>query len=188
MHEFKLREATATQDLDRLVEFVNAAYRGDSSKSGRAWTTEADLLDGQRVDSESLKELLRPAVEAAASSKSTILMLERDTELWGCVNLRRLPHNLAYLGMLTVAPQHQNSGAGRELLSRAETWVRQQWQVHGIEMTVIHLRHELISWYQRRGYSLTSETRPFPYDNPRFGLPRREDLHFVVLRKSWEIS
>ncbi|HRK07598.1 MAG TPA: GNAT family N-acetyltransferase [Pseudobdellovibrionaceae bacterium] len=187
MPDFKLREATATpQDLKRLVEFVNAAYRGPSSKSGRAWTTEADLLDGQRVDQASLAELMRADTSNAAASTSTILMLEHGTDLWGCVNLRRLPNNLAYLGMLTVAPKHQNSGAGRELLSRAEAWARQHWQVRGIEMTVIQLRHELISWYQRRGYSLTDETRPFPYNNPRFGLPRRDDLHFVVLTKVWE--
>ena len=50
-----------------------------------------------------------------------------------------------------------------------------------MEMTVIAQRSELIAWYQRRGYELTGETRPFPYDNARAGLPRRDDLQFVVL-------
>ena len=36
------------QDVIALNTLVNSAYRGDSSKIG--WTTEADLLDGQRVD------------------------------------------------------------------------------------------------------------------------------------------
>ena len=49
-------------------------------------------------------------------------------------------------------------------------------------MTVIARRRELIAWYERRGYALTGETRPFPMDDPRFGLPR-EPLFFVVLRK-----
>ena len=146
------------------------------------------MLDGKRVDQAFLAAELKPAdTSNATASTSTILMLEHGSELWGCVNLRLLPNKLAYLGMLTVAPKHQNSGAGRELLSRAEAWARQHWQVRGIDMTVIHLRQELISWYQRRGYSLTGETRPFPYDKPRFGLPRRKDLHFVVLRKIWEM-
>jgi hypothetical protein len=51
-------------------------------------------------------------------------------------------------------------------------------------MTVIAQRVELIAWYQRRGYELTGQTRPFPYDNERAGLPRRDDLHFTVLEKS----
>jgi len=37
-------------DVDDIVTLVTAAYRGDSSREG--WTTEADLLEGQRVDSE----------------------------------------------------------------------------------------------------------------------------------------
>ena len=50
-------------------------------------------------------------------------------------------------------------------------------------MTVIAQRHELIAWYERRGYRLTGERRPFPATDPRFGLPKRDDLEFVVLEK-----
>ena len=50
-------------------------------------------------------------------------------------------------------------------------------------MTVVDLRPELIGWYQRRGYQLTGEIRPFPYEDQRFGLPKRDDLRFVVLRR-----
>ncbi|WP_061512403.1 hypothetical protein [Brevibacterium ravenspurgense] len=35
-------------DAPALVDLIESAYRGDRSRSG--WTTEADLLDGQRVD------------------------------------------------------------------------------------------------------------------------------------------
>jgi hypothetical protein len=52
-----------------------------------------------------------------------------------------------------------------------------------MEMTVIEGRDELIAWYERRGYALTGERRPFPMDDPRFGLPRRP-LAFVVLTKA----
>jgi hypothetical protein len=41
----------------------------------------------------------------------------------------------------------------------------------------------LIAWYARRGYLLTGEREPFPYGQPRFGLPRRDDLYFAVLEK-----
>jgi hypothetical protein len=51
-------------------------------------------------------------------------------------------------------------------------------------MTVIHLRDTLIAWYERRGYRRTGETEPFPYGDERFGIPRRDDLYFVVLEKA----
>ena len=39
-------------DVPQLVSLVNSAYRGDESRAG--WTTEAELLAGQRTDPESL--------------------------------------------------------------------------------------------------------------------------------------
>jgi hypothetical protein len=53
-----------------------------------------------------------------------------------------------------------------------------------MEMTVINLRHELIAWYERRGYRPTGETGAFPYGDERFGIPTRPDLEFVVLAKA----
>ena len=50
-------------------------------------------------------------------------------------------------------------------------------------MTVVNVRDTLIAWYRRRGYILTGEAEPFPYDDARFGVPKRDDLSFVVLRK-----
>lgn len=50
-------------------------------------------------------------------------------------------------------------------------------------MTVVNVRDTLIAWYIRRGYFLTGETEPFPYDDNRFGTPLRDDLAFVVLEK-----
>jgi hypothetical protein len=52
-----------------------------------------------------------------------------------------------------------------------------------VRMTVIAQRAELIAWYARKGFSPTGEIAPFPYGDPRFGLPRRDDLYFVVLEK-----
>ena len=41
-----------------------------------------------------------------------------------------------------------------------------------------------MAWYQRRGYELTGETQRFPYDDPRFGTPTRDDLYFEMLEKA----
>jgi len=49
---------------------------------------------------------------------------------------------------------------------------------------VVNARDTLIAWYVRRGYRLTGETLPFPYDDRRFGSPRRDDLTFVILDKT----
>jgi hypothetical protein len=45
-------------------------------------------------------------------------------------------------------------------------------------------RTELIAWYERCGYARTGERRAFPYGDARFGLPKRDDLEFEVLRKA----
>jgi GNAT superfamily N-acetyltransferase len=85
--------------------------------------------------------------------------------------------------MLTIQPMIQGAGLGRRLLEAAERWAVTQWDVQSIYMTVIVQRPELIAWYERRGYARTGEFQPFPYDDVRFGLPRRSDLKFEVLRK-----
>ena len=51
-------------------------------------------------------------------------------------------------------------------------------------MTVIGQRDDLIAWYERCGYARTGARDPFPYDNLRFGIPKRDDLYFVVLEKT----
>jgi GNAT superfamily N-acetyltransferase len=167
------RRATV-EDVPALVALVNSAYRGESSKQG--WTTEADLLDGQRTDPVNVRSLLN-------DPGSAIILLFEGNEIVGSVLLQR-DGDHAYLGMLTVMPTRQAFGLGRQLLARAEAFVLDQWGLSRIEMTVIQKRAELIAWYERRGYRLTGETRPFPYGDERFGLPKRDDLEFVVMQKS----
>ncbi len=69
------------------------------------------------------------------------------------------------------------------MIEAAEAEAAARFAATRMEMTVIRQRAELIAWYERRGYRLTGETRPFPLDDPRFGLPRTRDLAFVVLEK-----
>jgi ribosomal protein S18 acetylase RimI-like enzyme len=159
------------EELEQVVRLVNSAYRGDSSRAG--WTTEADLLDGQRTDAETLRAELR---------EGAILGMREDSELMGCVYLSNPQDGQCYLGMLTIHPQHQAGGLGRALLQRAEELARHQG-ARSVCMTVLHMRKSLLAWYERRGYKSTGETKPFPYGDERFGLPRRPDLHFLVLKK-----
>ncbi|MCX7978091.1 MAG: GNAT family N-acetyltransferase [Bdellovibrionaceae bacterium] len=169
----RIRAATS-QDIEALHSLVNSAYRGESSRQG--WTTEADFLDGQRVDPEGLLEIIE-------APQSTILVSENSKGiLTGCVHLRILPDGWCYLGMLTVAPALQAKGLGKRLLEAAENWAKEH-SCPGVRMYVIWLRLELIDYYRRRGYQLTGQREPFPYGSSRFGLPKRQDLHFVTLQK-----
>jgi hypothetical protein len=52
-----------------------------------------------------------------------------------------------------------------------------------MDLDVIDIRTELIAWYRRRGYVPTGATKPFPYGDRRFGIPRRDDLRFTTLSK-----
>ncbi len=167
----------ATQaDIPLLNQLVNSAYRGDSSRRG--WTTEADLLDGIRTDEESLRAMLR-------NPKAILLKYEADGQLLGCVYLEKKgdesENASLYLGMLTVSPDAQAGGIGNRLLAAAEQQAR-DWQCRIIRMTVIPQRHELIAFYERRGYRTTGETEPFPMNDTRFGLPK-QPLSFIVLEK-----
>ena len=51
-----------------------------------------------------------------------------------------------------------------------------------IFMTVISQRTELINWYKKHGYVDTGEKKPFPENDPRFGIPKTK-LEFIVLEK-----
>ena len=171
-------------EADALSALVNSAYRGDPSRVG--WTTEADLLGGQRTDPAALREFMA----AGETALDRVLLVYEGTA--GGTGLDRLPEACvqlerrgddAYLGMLTVQPVRQASGLGKRLLDAAEGWAAARWGTRRIIMTVITQRPELIAWYERRGYNATGETAPFPYGDTRFGEPKRPDLQFIVLRK-----
>ena len=164
----------ASADAGALVALVNGAYRGESGKRG--WTTESDILGGQRIDRDGVLELI-----AAAGSRVELAF--DGARLVGCVHLRREADGSCYLGMLTVDPALQRSGLGRALLERSES-LAEGWGCARVRMTVIHLRAELIAWYERRGYRRTGRAEPFPERDPRFGLPKVRGLSFVELEKN----
>lgn len=172
MTEFRLARPG---DAAALQPLVHRAYRGDSARAG--WTHEADLLDGQRIDAADLESLI-------ADPTQVVIVAEASGAAVGCVQVSDRGEGLAYLGMLTVDPMLQGSGLGRALIDEAERVAKDRFGANRMEMTVIIQRTELIDWYVRRGYALTGERRPFPATDPRFGLPKRDDLEFVVLGRA----
>ncbi|MES2058006.1 MAG: bifunctional helix-turn-helix transcriptional regulator/GNAT family N-acetyltransferase [Pseudomonadota bacterium] len=163
-------------DVPAIVALMNAAYRGTDADAG--WNTEAGYIDGTRTSEPFLRQ------EISEKPHATLLLWRHDADdrLKGCVWLEPLGDNRWYLGSLTVDPLAQNGGSGRRLLAAAEHWVRER-QGTEVRMSVVNVRDGLLAWYARRGYALTGETAPFPYGDDRFGIPRRDDLHFVILNK-----
>ena len=190
------RNATLA-DVSAVVELVESAYRGEASRAG--WTTEADLLDGQRTDEIEIREIIRGAhsrirlaqqhnaIEHApqqteAHARMPQHALTPTSSIVACVRIENAG-DAGYIGMVSVRPTLQAAGLGRQLLQEAERVIRDELGLSRARMTVIAQRDTLISWYQRRGYSLTGKREKFPYGEPRAGTPRRDDLYFEVLEK-----
>jgi GNAT superfamily N-acetyltransferase len=169
--DLHFRNAVAA-DIPAIVALVESAYRGEVSRAG--WTTEADFLDGQRIDAMGVAEDI-------AKPGSVVLLAEQDGHLLACCHLENTGQ-ACYFGMFSVAPHLQGGGIGKQLMQEAER-VALAWQCSAMEMTVIDIRDELIAFYERRGYVRTGIKQPFPYGDARFGIPLRDDLRFEVLRK-----
>jgi ribosomal protein S18 acetylase RimI-like enzyme len=166
--------AASAADLPAVVALVESAYRGEASRAG--WTTEADLLDGQRTSLDDLAPLLD-------RERSVVLLAERDGRLVACAHVA-VEDGTGYFGMFSVVPGEQGGGIGKAVLAEAERRVAADWGCPSLRMTVIDVRESLIAFYERRGYSRTGILKPFPYGDARFGLPLRDDLRFEVLEKA----
>lgn len=158
-------------DLPALLELIQSAYRGASSRAG--WTTEADLLEGSRTDPDLLgAELADPA--------TTFLVVEDADGLLGCCAVTDRGGGTAYFGTFAVRPTAQGIGTGSHLLAAAQDHARAAGAVR-MEMNVLAQRTDLLAWYARRGYAPTGQTSRFPYGDERYGIPLRDDLVFAVL-------
>ncbi len=175
--ELEFRPARPS-DADAVVALVESAYRGESSRAG--WTTEADLLGGQRTDRAEVDALI-------ADPDATLLLALASGALSGCVLIVPAPSATAHIGMFAVRPGLQGKGLGRALLAAAEGVGRARGAARA-KLTVLEQRQELLGWYARRGYLLTGATEPFPYGNLRFGLPKRPDLRFAVMEKTLQAA
>ena len=180
-HRQKLREAgfevaeLLPADIADYVELVSSAYRGEGSKQG--WTTEADLLGGQRLDVPMAEDML------AEADSQILLARDEQGRAVASVYVREPEDGAAYLGVLAVSPLGQGRGVGTALIGLAEAWVAEHWGATSMRMSVINKRDELIAYYERRGYVRTGEVEPFPYGDDRFGQPKVDDLDFVLLSK-----
>jgi N-acetylglutamate synthase-like GNAT family acetyltransferase len=101
------RTATAT-DIPALVALIESAYRGDASRAG--WTTEADILGGQRTDPGGVAAVVNHAA-------SRMIVVEADGELVACCQLENRD-GYAYFGMFAVRPTLQGGRLGKAFSPR----------------------------------------------------------------------
>ena len=160
------------KDISSLVALMDSAYRGENSKQG--WTSEADLFIGEkRTDEATVSNLIR-------KPGAVFLKYVNDNDIMeGCVFLHKKENRL-YLGMFSVSPLAQGKGIGKKLLVAADEYAKKE-NCSSIYMTVITVRQELITWYERNGYTKTGKVLPFPVDE-RYGVPTRP-LEMLVLEK-----
>jgi ribosomal protein S18 acetylase RimI-like enzyme len=164
------------RDYAEIVDLANLAFRGTGV--GASWNSEADFIEGQRLD----ETLLRADLATKPNAQLLTYREDPDGDLLGTVWLEPKEDGVWYLGLLTIRPDLQKRQMGRTLLAAAEGFAQERG-ARCIRMSVVNVRKALIAWYERRGYTLTGETQTFPYGDERFGRPLRDDLHFVLLEK-----
>jgi ribosomal protein S18 acetylase RimI-like enzyme len=166
--------STTLSEVDSVVDLVNQAYRGVTSGG---WTTEAGLIEGSRVDRTALSQMMQ-------DGRTTILIAKDQASqaIQGCVAVRPMENGEWYLSMLAVNPACQANGIGKSIMAAAEAFVGERGG-RSVKISVINVRDSLIAWYERRGYVRTGDIEPFPYDDPSVGVPLRNDLTLITLRK-----
>ena len=170
-----LRPAADT-DVPRIVELVQAAYRGQGG-----WTTEAHLVDGHRTDAAEVRAMLAdPAVtllvatggsgmgDGDGASDDEAGAAERV--LGCCYTRREAPDEhgavRAELGLFAVDPAAQGAGLGGRLLEAQAASLTADG-VDVLMIQVLQSRPELHSWYERHGFVRTGQAVPFPGDPAR---------------------
>lgn len=176
------RKATP-EDIPALLPLIRVAYRGTGG-----WTNESALLDDKRISPDALlAKITRPTglvfVGLAADTGALVSCCEVELQP---ATAHKKP--VAYFGLFAVDPDRQGGGIGKQVLARAETYARDEWDASVMEMHVIWTRDELIGYYLRRGYERTGETKPFPYAEVYQGSALRDDLYFDVLRKDLAVA
>jgi ribosomal protein S18 acetylase RimI-like enzyme len=167
--------AAVLSDIPSICEILNLAYRGEEAKKG--WTYESDLIEGdKRTSEEDLSTLL--------SKKNTLFFVAKNQnqKVIGTLLLEIKDKSL-HMGMLSVQPSLQGNGLGKMLFSKAvETG--KLLHLKNILIQVVHVRTELIAWYEKLGFIPTGNISPFEVPL-EFGKPR-VPIHFMEM--SYSIS
>ena len=149
-------------DVPAIVRVVNRAYR-----------VEEFFVSGNRTDEDEIRaRMSRP--------NACFLVVEHPAlpmagALAGAVYVE-VSGTRGYFGMLSIDPDCQRRGLGRELARDAEMWCRAKGCLV-LDIDVVNLRLELPAFYSALGFS-TRGTAPFP-DAERL----LRNAHMVLMSK-----
>ncbi|HEY2028951.1 MAG TPA: GNAT family N-acetyltransferase [Myxococcales bacterium] len=135
-------------DAAEIARIVNAAF-----------VVEQEFRPGDRTNAAEIAGLI---------ARDAFLLAEDEGQIIGAVHVRASSAK-GYFGMLAVAPAGQRKGLGGALTAAAEDYCRARG---GTVMTMStgEERRELVAWYERRGYRVTSVEVS---NNPAFNRPLR---------------
>lgn len=148
-HIFKL---ATLEDIEELEALINSCYRGESSKAG--WTTEADILDGARVDRIMLENLLK-------NQDVCFLTLCEGDAIVASICLTKEADRVK-LGLIVVKAAMQGMGIGKKIIEYAQEYAKREWGATSAEVEVISIRTELKEYYERRGFVDTKKYTTLP--------------------------
>lgn len=143
-------------DAEQITAVVNDAFR----------IAEGFFIDGDRISLAEVQQHLTTGV---------FLVAENEVGITGCVYLEPRGER-AYLGLLSVDPQRQQSGLGSQLMTAGEEYCRETG-ARFMDIYIVNLRQELPAFYRNRGYVENGAT-PFPPD-----VPTKLPCHFINMSK-----
>jgi ribosomal protein S18 acetylase RimI-like enzyme len=149
----RIRLATAA-DAAAVARIVNEAF-----------VVEREFRPGDRTNAAEIDALI---------AREAFLVAEKSGEVVGAVHVRVSPPK-GYFGMLAVARAAQGKGLGRTLTLAAEDYCRARG-CDVMTMSTGEERRELVAWYERLGYRVTSVEIS---ENPAFS----RALRIVQLQK-----
>jgi len=136
-------------DAQEICALLNVAYR-----SGKGWTTESGLVEGDRTSIEQV-------ATAIADEHTFFLVYKELGKIVSCVCVEDIAGRI-FIGSFAVGPEHQASGLGSATLAAAEAYAAHKFSTRQFSMIVLSHRQELISYYERRGYKRTGKISPYP--------------------------
>ena len=140
-------------DLEAVTELINLAFK-----------VERFFIASDRINLESVREL----------AGQFILLCDADG-LAACVYVE-IRAGRSYIGLLSVDPARQRSGAGSRLMQAAEDHSRAAG-CRFADLRIVNIREELPGFYRRLGYRETG-TAPFTA-----GIVTKLACHFVEMTK-----
>ncbi|OQE25257.1 hypothetical protein PENSTE_c006G09354 [Penicillium steckii] len=169
--QFRIAEA---EDAAKVQQLIQAAFRAKDSRE--EWTADTALNLRFTLDIAYIEQTITDP------ESNFLVAYDGNGEIVGTIGVLKRESDLARIFMLAVDQHRQQGGLGRQILTYAEQYCQRTWGVTRVGLDALSTRRQLISWYVRRGYRETGETKPFPREiYSDLELP--DDLCFVQFEK-----